>query len=178
MSRRPGRELELLPHYVYSHFNAECAVIYVGRTSDPDTRPMDSRRRSWISTESTEVLISPEMTFAAAVWVETEMIRALAPKHNERPGQHLENTDWRIDRVCEVEGVTRATARWAVQYYPTDPVEFEAQLATHAEGVRQFEAEVAATGIDPERLAMQRLSEALSLDGLLATGMKAERKSA
>lgn len=138
MSRRSGRELETLPHYVYAHLNKAGAVIYVGRTSDPEHRPTDTKRRRWIATESASVIVSPAMPFEAAAWVETEMIRAISPKRNDRSGQTLRNIDWRIDRWCEAEGVTRADAGWAVKYAPTDPDEFEAYLAQRKAAVAAY----------------------------------------
>lgn len=165
MSRRPGRELERLPHYVYVHLDGEYEPLYVGRTAHPDERPWESRNRKWIKRESAEVIVSPPMSFEAASWVEAELIALARPTHNERPGQTLAqhaSRDWRIDRICEAENVNRATARSLVRYYPTDPDEFEEYLAKRVEGVREFNAECERRGIAPEVLAMERLGEMLA----------------
>lgn len=158
MTRRPGRELEQLPHHVYIHFNKKGAVIYVGRTVDPDSRPWDASRRKWMKTESDEVLVSPAMPFEAAMWMETTLIRTSRPRHNRQVGQYERPAldDWRIDRLCEAEGVTRATAKWAVDYMPSDPDEFEAFLTHRAAnaGTTVPEAmERAFAGIDLEPMS-------------------------
>jgi len=128
MARRPQRELELLPHYVYKHFDAK-GVIYVGMTSDPEGRPTDTKRRPWIKTESKHIEVSPPMSYEAAAWVERSLIRAHNPKHNTNCGPlHIEKRDWRIDRMCEAEGLTVTQARWWVNYFPIERVAFEAAL--------------------------------------------------
>ena len=129
MSRRHQRELELLPHHVYKHFGAKDVVIYVGMTSNPDGRPTDTKRRPWIKTESKRIEVSPPMPYEAAAWVERSLIRAHNPKHNTNCGPlHIEKRDWRIDRICDAEGVNVTRARWWLQYMPTDPDEFEAAM--------------------------------------------------
>lgn len=163
MSRRPGRELEQLPHFVYIHLDAEGDAIYVGRTCDPESRPHDARRRPWIKTESRRVEVSPAMSFEAATWAERALIRAHRPKHNTRPGQTLSegaSRDWRIDRIAEAEGVNRATARWAANYYPTDPDEFEVVLGRRVRALRELRAEADARGVDPEQVSMERIDAA------------------
>lgn len=175
MTRRPGRELERLPHYVYVHLNGEYEPLYVGRTAHPDRRPWESRNRKWIERESAEVVVSPPMSFEAASWVEAELITLAQPKHNKRPGQTLAqhaSKDWRIDRICEAEGVNRASAKALVRYYPTDPDEFEAYLAQRVEKVREFNAEVERRGISPDVLAMERLGD------LFASGLTARAERA
>jgi len=130
MSRRPGRELETLPHFIYTHHDEMGNVIYAGRTSDPKRRPYDASKRSWIKTESSEVRVSPPMPFDLACWVESALIDAVLPKHNTRSGESPEaNRDPRLDRYCEVFGVTRAVARWALAYMPRDPEQFEQRVA-------------------------------------------------
>lgn len=169
MSRRPGRVLEQLPHFVYIHLDAEGDAIYVGRTCDPESRPHDARRRPWIKTESRRVEVSPAMSFEAASWAERALIRAHLPKHNTRPGQTLNEgagQDWRIDRIAEAEGVTRATARWAANYYPTDPEEFEEALEARVRGVRDLQAEAERRGVDPMQIVTERLSQWLSDAGV------------
>jgi hypothetical protein len=132
MSRRPQRELELLPHHVYKHFGAKGVVIYVGMTSDPSGRPTDTKRRPWIKTESKRIEVSPAMPYEAAAWVERSLIRVHNPKHNTNCGPlHIEKRDWRIDRMCEVEGLTVTQARWWVTYFPIERVAFEAALEAH-----------------------------------------------
>ena len=129
MARRPQRELEVLPHYVYKHFGAKGVVIYVGMTSNPDGRPTDTKRRPWIKTESKRIEVSPPMPYEAAAWVERSLIRAHNPKHNTNCGPlHIEKRDWRIDRICEAEGVTVATARWWASYMPYEKDAFEAAM--------------------------------------------------
>lgn len=158
----PRRELERLPHHVYVHTDKRGDVIYVGRTAHPDERPWrDSGARPWIATESRNVEISPPMPFEAARWMERVLIDTVRPRHNQRRGESDERLDWRIDRIAEAEGVTRAAARFAAPYYPTDPDEFEAFLARRVEGVREFEAKVAA-GANPDRLAADILNEIMS----------------
>jgi hypothetical protein len=140
MGRRPGRDLEKLPHYVYIHLDSAGRAIYVGRTSDPDFRPQDDRKRKWIAAESRDVLLSPAMPFDVAAWVEASLIQTMAPRHNQRSGQtnHPAAEDWRIDRICEAENVTRAYAKWAVRYFPKDRDEFEAVLADRLKAIVDF----------------------------------------
>lgn len=139
MSRRRGEELEMLPHHVYLHFDKAGDVIYVGCTSDPENRPRDTRKRSWIKTESHRVEVSGPMPHAAAVWVEAQMIRHLNPKHNtQMPKPVRDELDWRAARMVEVEGCSRSDATWYVRYMPTDPGEFEAFLATRQEARAKY----------------------------------------
>lgn len=146
MTRRPGRELEQLPHHVYVHLNAKGEPIYVGRTSDPDARPRDDRKREWM-TDSSEVLLSPAMPFEAAMWMETALIQTMAPRHNRNRGQSNRPAaeDWRIDRLCEAEGLDRTTAKLFIRYFPKDEAEFEAYLAKRVAA----KAERDAAGIAP-----------------------------
>lgn len=135
MTRRKSHEIEALPHYVYIHTDPDEAVLYVGRTADPESRPSDTKRRPWIKTESARVIVSPPMGFRAACWVEAEMIRLMSPRHNKNGGQREFVTDWRVDRVVQVEGVSRSTAKQFIDYYPDDPDDFEAFLAARAESL-------------------------------------------
>ena len=144
MSRRPAHELEALPHHVYVHTDNMGVPIYVGRTAHPDTRPWDTKRREWIKDETREVEVSPPMSFEAAAWMETTLIRGMNPKHNKRSGQLRPEKDWRVDRLCEVDGCTRSSARFALQYMPRERDAFEAFLVQRAENAAALAAAMAA----------------------------------
>lgn len=164
MSPRPRRELERLPHRVYVHFDKTGTPIYVGRTAHPDERPWDDRAaRAWIATESHDVQVSPEMPFGAARWMERVLIDAMSPRHNRRRGERDQIVDWRIDRICEAEGVPRSSARAMLPYYPADPEAFEEYLAKRVASVAQFYAEAEARGISADRLAMERLDAVMQI---------------
>lgn len=158
MTKRTRAELEALPHYVYIHVDTNLTPIYVGRTAFPEERPWDTKKRSWIKDETFEVSVSPPMPFKAACWVEDRLIVSCLPKHNTRRGQtnHPADEDWRIDRICAAEGVTRTTAKQFVAFYPTDPDEFEAYLERRVAGLDHFNARIAA-GENPDHIVADAL---------------------
>lgn len=116
------------PHHVYLHLNGAGDVVYVGRTVDPATRPFDSKDRPWVATIA-NVEVSPAMPYTAAAWMESSLIRAIRPEHNQINGSERVADDWRVDYLMDAEGVDRPTATWGVRYMPTDPDDFRAAVA-------------------------------------------------
>lgn len=154
MSRRPRAELEREPHHIYIHYDKSATAIYVGRTCDPDTRPHVTKNRPWVKSESSFVEISPAMTYEAACWTEAEMIRSLRPKHNHQQGQRIINEDdWRVDEICRIENVTRATARKFLPIYPKGRDEFYGYLQGRLQKRIEIFEEAERRGVSPDVVA-------------------------
>lgn len=99
-----------MTHHVYLHRDTDGAIIYVGRTVDPKSRPYDTRDREWITSESAGVEVSPVMSYRAASWVEEQLIATLRPRHNRMAGTSQAAIDKaeRLARVLEASAVIQA----------------------------------------------------------------------
>lgn len=151
------RDLSNRPHYVYTH-SVDDTVVYVGLTSRPHVRPREAKGRPWVAAATVEV--SPAMSRAAAVWMESRLIELLSPRHNvQRPDPEVRVHDWRVDKIAAAEGVDRSTANRFLRYYPQDPDAFSTFLAQRAEKVAAYNARLIA-GEPPEALAAE-MAEAM-----------------
>lgn len=117
-------------HYVYRHYDAKDALLYVGMTSEPTVRPHVTTNRPWLGL-SVRCELSPAMTREAAAHAERMGIIEGQPLHNQRAtGEWVgdPDDDPRVQRIMGVEDVSRTIALRYVAYYPTDLGEFEALM--------------------------------------------------
>lgn len=71
------------PHYVYRHYDADGALLYVGCTSDPDVRPYVRQGRPWID-QSAKVVLDGPYEWCEALELEQVSITEGKPLHNKR----------------------------------------------------------------------------------------------
>lgn len=76
-----GRDLAAAEHFIYRHFDADGAMLYVGCTACPDSRPFTASARPWLA-EVDVIIIDGPYERSVALDVEDRVMKTERPLYN------------------------------------------------------------------------------------------------